>query len=106
MSYSGMLVILWQMLRNIATPVWAGGVSRSYRQAASFINQEKLTRVKQLAEQGIVKPYIGGIWSMDDALEVCITQATRTLTYSNLSAQAYEILMSGHAKGKLVIKVA
>jgi NADPH:quinone reductase-like Zn-dependent oxidoreductase len=66
MSYVGMATILWQMLANMATPAWAGGVARSYKQAASFINVEKLERVRALAEQGIIRPHVGSKFAFKD----------------------------------------
>ncbi|KIW00757.1 uncharacterized protein PV09_07738, partial [Verruconis gallopava] len=86
-SLTGVLVTVWQMLRNMVTPVWAGGVDRSYRQAASFVDAEKLKRIADLVDGGIMKTYVGGSWRFEDALE------------------AYEVGLRGHAKGKLLIKV-
>lgn len=72
MTYSGMLTIIWQMITNLFTPVWLGGVNRSYKQAASFINQEKLQRVRKLAEDGVIKPHVGGVFKFEDAKEVSL----------------------------------
>jgi NADPH:quinone reductase-like Zn-dependent oxidoreductase len=70
MSYGGMVTILWQMLLNSVLPGWMGGVKRSYKQAASFIDVEKLGRVRELAEEGIIRPHIGGRFAFEDAIEV------------------------------------
>ena len=70
MSYWGMLVVLWQMMGNMLRPRWMGGVDRTYRQAASFIDEEKFDKVRKLAENGVIKPVVGEAFAFEDAKEV------------------------------------
>ncbi|KAK1139168.1 hypothetical protein N8T08_001224 [Aspergillus melleus] len=86
-TFRAMCRVLKDMALNLYLPRWLGGVAREYRQVTSIVDVEKLERLRGLVEEGKVKTSIGGEWDFKDAV------------------QAYEVLISGHAKGKLVIRV-
>ncbi|QMW39261.1 hypothetical protein G4B11_002541 [Aspergillus flavus] len=69
-------------------PVWAGGVDRKYRQVTAMVNPDKLERLRKLCEAGQLGVLIGDTWSFEDAV------------------QAFRVMVSRHARGKLVICVA
>ncbi|RAH63749.1 uncharacterized protein BO66DRAFT_444683, partial [Aspergillus aculeatinus CBS 121060] len=79
-------VLVKQML-NRFLPVWLGGIDRQYRQVTAWVDVERLERLRVLAEEGVLKTWIGGAWGFENAIE------------------AYEVLLSKHAKGKLIIRV-
>ncbi|KAK9238449.1 hypothetical protein V1525DRAFT_401087 [Lipomyces kononenkoae] len=69
-SVGGMLAVISRMLSNSSTPTWAGGVNREYNQITSFVTVDKLERLRKLAEEKKLRTHVGGVWEMEDALEV------------------------------------
>ncbi|PLB49034.1 zinc-binding oxidoreductase [Aspergillus steynii IBT 23096] len=86
-TYRAMGDVLKDMVLNKCLPKWMGGVDREYRQVASIVTTEKLERLANLGEAVGMIAYVGGEWAFEDVL------------------QAYEVLISKHAKGKLAIRV-
>jgi len=86
-TYSGVIAALGKMIANFAIPVWAGGIRRPYKQIVAFANKEKLEALREIVAENKLRTIVGGIWELEDALE------------------AYEKLLSKHAKGKLVIRI-
>ncbi|KAF7594174.1 zinc ion binding [Aspergillus hancockii] len=87
-TYMGMFACLLKMAMNTCLPVWAGGVNREYRQVASMVDPDKLERLRKLCEEGQLEVLVPEIWVFEDAIH------------------AFQVLASGHARGKLVINVA
>jgi NADPH:quinone reductase-like Zn-dependent oxidoreductase len=69
-TVGGMLAVIWKMLGNSLTPSWAGGVNRVYNQISSIATVDKLERLRELAEEKKLVTHVGGVWEMEDALEV------------------------------------
>ena len=89
MSALGALATLPQMVLNMLTPTWLGGVPRPYRQVTAFADTKVLERLRKLAgDEAVLRTEIGGSFEMKDAL------------------RAYEALLGGHARGKIVVQVA
>ncbi|KAL1953075.1 hypothetical protein VTO42DRAFT_3613 [Malbranchea cinnamomea] len=78
---------LWKVTKNLALPSWLGGVPRTHKQVATFTDTESLENCRKLAQDGIFNTHIGGMWELDQALD------------------AYEKSLSGHASGKVIVKV-
>ncbi|UDD55017.1 hypothetical protein AFCA_002661 [Aspergillus flavus] len=87
-TYLSMFACLLKMGFNRFLPVWAGGVDRKYRQVTAMVNPDKLERLRKLCEAGQLGVLIGDTWSFEDAV------------------QAFRVMASRHARGKLVICVA
>lgn len=79
--------LLMNMTKNLLVPSWLGGVPRTHKQISAFTNTGSLEKTRKLAQEGAIKTHIGGTWDMDQALD------------------AYERALSGHASGKVVVKV-
>ncbi|EER25170.1 conserved hypothetical protein [Coccidioides posadasii C735 delta SOWgp] len=87
-TYSAILGFLWKMAKNtIWPPALLGGVPRVYRQISAFLDTDGLEKCREVAVDGSVKAYLGGVWEMEEMM------------------LAYKELTGGHAQGKLVIKV-
>ncbi|KAM5431838.1 hypothetical protein McanMca71_007028 [Microsporum canis] len=78
---------LWKVIKNSALPTWLGGVPRPYKQISAFTNTEAIEKCRELAQAGEFKTYVSEMWDMDQALS------------------AYEVMRSGHARGKVVVKI-
>lgn len=78
---------MWNVTKNVLVPAWLGGVPRTHKQISAFMNTEGIEKSRKLAAEGAIKTRIGGTWDMDQALD------------------AYEKLMSGHASGKVLVKI-
>lgn len=78
---------MWNVTKNVLVPAWLGGVPRTHKQVSAFMNTKSLEKCRNLAEEGAIKTRIGGTWDMDRALD------------------AYEKSMSGHASGKVLVKM-
>ncbi|KAE8413255.1 hypothetical protein BDV36DRAFT_304270 [Aspergillus pseudocaelatus] len=87
-TYLGMLACLLKMGMNRFLPVWAGGIDRGYRQVTAIVSTAKLERLRKLCEAGELGVLIGVTWPFEDAV------------------QAFRVMASKHARGKLVICVA
>lgn len=83
----GMIAALGKMVANSATPVWAGGIDRPYKQIVAVADKEKLETLREIVAEKKLRTVVGGIWELEDALK------------------AYEELLGKHAKGKLVIRI-
>ncbi|KJF61373.1 oxidoreductase, zinc-binding [Coccidioides immitis RS] len=86
-TYSAILGFLWKMAKNTLWPALLGGVPRVYRQISAFLDTDGLEKCREVAVDGSVKAYLGGVWEMEEMM------------------LAYKELTGGHAQGKLVIKV-
>ncbi|KAK9427669.1 chaperonin 10-like protein [Lipomyces doorenjongii] len=86
-TLAGMLSMIANMVTNTLLPVCAGGVNRVHKQVASFVNIEKLERIRELSNKGKLRTHVGAAWEFEDAIE------------------AYEMLFSRKAKGKLVVRI-
>jgi len=76
------------MVKNPLTPVWLGGVPRSYLSVMGVVNEERMKELGRLVQEGTLKGVIGdGIWEMEDA------------------KKAYAVLLGRRARGKIVVKV-
>ncbi|EFQ97965.1 oxidoreductase [Nannizzia gypsea CBS 118893] len=78
---------LWKMIMNSTLPTWLGGVPRPYKQISAFTSTEAIERCKELAQAGEFNTHFGEIWDMGEA------------------PGAYEVMGSGHARGKVVVKI-
>ena len=77
-SYSSMLTALWKMLANV-TASWIPAIpQRRYIQANSWVNQERLERLRSLVEQGKLRVLVDSCWEMEDALEVSFSEDSLT----------------------------
>ncbi|KAJ5802811.1 uncharacterized protein N7503_005261 [Penicillium pulvis] len=77
----------WAMILNLALPAWLGGTPRRYQMVMGTPGVDVMTRVKELAEDGVLVPVIDSTWEMEDVLK------------------AYEKLHSQRARGKVIIKI-
>jgi len=75
---------LWQIFLR---PRWLGGTKRKWRLVQVKHKKTDLEAIARMVSEGKVKPLVDSVYSFDDALK------------------AYEKLMTGRAKGKVVIKV-
>ncbi|KAK2825726.1 hypothetical protein FQN49_007427 [Arthroderma sp. PD_2] len=78
---------LWKVIKNSTLPTWLGGVPRPYKQISAFTNTEAIEKCRELAQTGEFKTHVGETWDMDQALS------------------AYEMMASGHARGKVIVKI-
>ncbi|KAF2264311.1 zinc-binding oxidoreductase, partial [Lojkania enalia] len=82
-----MLTILGSMAKNFLWPKLFGGVPRPYMQAASVSDYTTLLELGKLVEERKLKAVVGMLVKMEDA------------------QKAYQQLLSGHTKGKVVVQV-
>jgi NADPH:quinone reductase-like Zn-dependent oxidoreductase len=68
-------------------PTWLGGGQRPFSFGFTSTNFDDFTKVAQLVESGQVKPVIDEVFAFDDV------------------PKAYSKLKTGHAKGKIVVRV-
>ncbi|KAK0192865.1 hypothetical protein F5146DRAFT_1102619 [Armillaria mellea] len=73
------LAIIW--------PSWLGGVPRSYKTVGLTPDTSELEAIRQLLEEGKIKPVVDSVYEFKDVLS------------------AYERIMTSRAKGKVVVKV-
>lgn len=66
-----LLALLWSQFLNAYWPACLGGTPRWFRFLSGTPDLESLSRVKHLAEHGILKPVSDSTWRMEDALKVC-----------------------------------
>ncbi|KAF2002427.1 zinc-binding oxidoreductase [Amniculicola lignicola CBS 123094] len=83
----GMLSTIRLMATNLLWPRVLGGVARNYVQVTATSDLEALTELGNQVEEKKLKVLVGGTHSMVDAI------------------QAYDQLLSGHARGKIVVQV-
>ncbi|KAH7125534.1 hypothetical protein B0J11DRAFT_528623, partial [Dendryphion nanum] len=86
-SFIGILSTVGLMAQNLLWPRILGGVPRPYIQATGISNLEALRTLADMVEQGIIKVHIGLLVDMENA------------------QQAYTRMLSGHAGGKIIVKV-
>lgn len=82
-----LLKTLGQMVGNWLTPAWLGGVERRYVQVASTVDKKGLMELKGLVDEEVVRGLAGSVWGWEDI------------------GEAYEVMLSRRARGKIVIKV-
>ncbi|KAI8821344.1 zinc-binding oxidoreductase [Fimicolochytrium jonesii] len=87
-AYLPMLSALGKMLGNNMRPRVLGGVGRKHVQVAAVSTLETLERLGGLVGEGRVKVVVGDVFGMGDVLK------------------AYDLMLSKHARGKIVVKVA
>ncbi|KAH7108478.1 zinc-binding dehydrogenase-domain-containing protein [Auriculariales sp. MPI-PUGE-AT-0066] len=68
-------------------PVFLGGVNRKWKAMLTKHKEQELLQLAQWMEEGKLKPVVDSVFEFDDVLN------------------AYEKLMGGHAKGKVVVRV-
>ncbi|KAJ7201371.1 NAD(P)-binding protein [Mycena pura] len=86
-EFSGMLR---QVFEGFLRPTWLGGVQRGYGAVTIKFEKKELETARDLVTKGAVKPIVDSVHPFDrDGV-----------------MRAYEKLMSKHAAGKVVIKVA
>lgn len=90
-TYAGILGTLPLMLKNMSLPAWLGGVPRRYVQATGVSNAEMLRELASLVKEGVLRVGVGMCVSMDDEEGLL---------------RAYEALLNGQARGKIVVRVA
>ncbi|KAF3491715.1 oxidoreductase [Arthroderma uncinatum] len=78
---------LCKVIKNSTLPTWLGGVPRPYKQISAFTNTEALEKCRDLAQRGEFKTHVGEKLNFEHALG------------------AYETMASGHARGKVVVKI-
>lgn len=82
-----MVKTLGQMAGNMLIPTWLGGVARRYVQVASMVDKEGLRELKGLVEEGVLRGVVERVWGWDKV------------------GEAYGVMLSRRARGKIVIKV-
>ncbi|KAK7030764.1 quinone oxidoreductase [Favolaschia claudopus] len=80
--------LLRQIFEGFLRPRWLGGVARKYTTPSLNFDKTHIEIVRDLAEKGAVKPVIDSVFSFDDV------------------KQAFEKLMTKHAKGKVVVQIS
>ncbi|TFK74269.1 NAD(P)-binding protein [Pluteus cervinus] len=82
---------LWLAFKTavaVARPAWLGGVPRGYKFIVMQTNQRDLDELRELCEAGKLRSVVDSVTEFDNVLE------------------AYDRSMSGHAQGKVVVKIA
>lgn len=69
-------------------PVLFGGAPRDWRLVVVEHREEDLEEIQRLLEEGSVKPLVDSVYEFEDALS------------------AYDRIMSNHAAGKVIVKIA
>ena len=70
MTYSSLVGVLVQLLRNTSLPRLLGGTPRRYIPLAVFANTEQMAKLRDLYGQGKLRVVIDSTWDMKDALKV------------------------------------
>jgi NADPH:quinone reductase-like Zn-dependent oxidoreductase len=104
-TYPSMLHAVFQMLKNVVLPCWIGGAPRRYVQAASFVDQDRLHRLKRFCEEGTLRVHIDSRWGFEDAPKEGLVQAWCFESYADGFNQAYDRMLSRRAKGKIIVRV-
>ena len=76
-------------------------MGRKYVQVASFVGQEVLIKISIAVTDGKMKPVVE-TFAMEGALKVR-GSIVCSFDFTNPCNQAYEILLAGRARGKLII---
>ncbi|KAF2177320.1 NAD(P)-binding protein [Zopfia rhizophila CBS 207.26] len=83
----GMLWITWCALKNLFLPTWLGGTPRKWIFFATEPTYEAAEQLLKYLKEGKVRPVVGSEFEFEEVL------------------QAYDLLSTKHACGKIVIKV-
>ncbi|KAH8825115.1 zinc-binding oxidoreductase [Flagelloscypha sp. PMI_526] len=89
-NFGGMCYFLRKTMANTMLPRWLGGVPRKYVQVSGFVTKEGLERLARMVEDRQLRTSLAGgeVWDFEKV------------------KQAYEVMMSGRTRGKLVVQVA
>ena len=105
--------LVWIAINRI-WPVALGGVPRRGLFHSGKIDTRTMRIVEHLVQEGEVKGVVDSVWKMDDALKVrTLLSMLPTAVWFALveywliigSWQAYERVLSGRARGKVVVSV-
>lgn len=76
------------MVKNPLTPIWLGGVPRTYLSVMGVVNEERMKELGRLVQEGTLKAVNGdGVWEMEDV------------------KKAYAIMLNRRARGKIIVKI-
>ncbi|KAF2800433.1 zinc alcohol dehydrogenase [Melanomma pulvis-pyrius CBS 109.77] len=86
-TYGALIATIGLMLQNALLPRFLGGVPREYAQVTGITNLEAMEQLAKMMEKGTLRVKVGTVVTMRDVPE------------------AYQKLLSGHAQGKIVVKI-
>ena len=88
-AHRGIFSILLNVVAALCLPTWLGGVPRRFRMGIMTLNAEDVKKIGELIERKEIKPILDSVWNFDaDGVK-----------------GAYQKIMTGHAVGKVVIKI-
>jgi NADPH:quinone reductase-like Zn-dependent oxidoreductase len=85
----GYISIIGNLLAALFLPAWLGGVPRRFTMSVMAVAPKDLQDIAGMISRKEIKPVLDSVWSFDD---------------EGIKG-AYQKLMTGHATGKVVIKV-
>ena len=89
-SFGGFVTMFVNLVRSCLLPSFLGGVPRRLKLSLMNVTEEAVQSVGRLVDKKEIKPVLDSIWAFDD-------QGVK---------DAYRKIMTGHARGKVVIKVS
>lgn len=87
-TLGSLLFSVWQMIKNQIVPAVLGGTRREYANVMGIANLEDMKRLARMVQDRQLRVPIDSCWKMDDV------------------PQAYEIVRSRRARGKVIVQVA
>jgi NADPH:quinone reductase-like Zn-dependent oxidoreductase len=85
----GILSVIANLVAALFLPKWLGGVPRRFTMNVTSANSRDIKEIGSLIERKEIKPVLDSIWAFD----------------SDGIRGAYQKIMTGHAAGKVVVKI-
>ena len=104
-TYFSMFRAVYLMLKHSWWSQTVGAVSRAYIGVTGVTSLALMERLGELVEQKRLKVVVDSCWELNDVLKVSSNQIISMHSMFICFLQGYDILLSGRAKGKVIISI-